>query len=79
MQQGYLAAVIVGLTRGTYTITPTGFDWIPEEMPEPLEASQTAAEDPSGPKGKDAQPLSGGADAPAASERIPWWRRVFGS
>ena len=79
VERGYLAAVNVGLTRGTYTITPAGFDWIREEMPESLEASQKATEDPSGPKGKDAKPLSGDADAPAASERIPWWRRVFGS
>jgi hypothetical protein len=41
-------------------------------MPEPLEASQKATEDVSDP-----EPLSGGADALAPSERVPWWRRVF--
>ena len=72
VERGYLATANVGLTRGAYTITPAGLDWIREGMPEPLEASQKATEDVSDPK-----PLSGGADAPAPSERISWWRRVF--
>jgi hypothetical protein len=72
VERGYLATANVGLTRGAYTITPAGLDWIREGMPEPLEASQKTTEDVSDPK-----PLSDGADAPAPSERIPWWRRVF--
>jgi len=75
VERGYLATANVGLTRGTYTITSAGLDWIREGMPEPLEASQKkATEDaPGAPR-----PLSGAAaDAPAASERVPWWSRVF--
>ncbi len=28
LDHGYVAAVDIGLTRGTYTITPTGLDWL---------------------------------------------------
>ena len=72
VERGYLVPADLGLVWGTYTLTPAGLDWIREGMPEPLEASQKATEDVSDPK-----PLSGGADAPAPSERISWWRRVF--
>ncbi len=74
VERGYLATANVGLTWGTYTITPAGLDWLRGAMPEPLEAAQKATEDASR-----SLPPSGGADAPAASVRVPWWRRVFGS
>ncbi len=45
VERGYLAPADVGLTRGTYTITPAGLDWLRERMPEPLEAPQKATED----------------------------------
>ncbi len=48
VERGYLATANVGLTRGTYTITPAGLDWIREGMPELLEASQKATEDAPG-------------------------------
>jgi hypothetical protein len=73
VDRGYLAPADVVLTRGTYTITPAGFEWLRGGMPEPLEAPQKAAEDVSDPK-----PTTGGAEASADSERVPWWRRVFG-
>lgn len=74
VERGYLAPADVWLTRGTYTITSAGLDWLRGGMPESLEAPQKATGDAPG-----APPPSGGADAPAASERVPWWRRVFGS
>ena len=77
LQRSYLAPANVGLTWGTYTITPTGLEWHRGEMPEPLIASQKATEE--SPGAWRAWPASGSADASAASERVPWWRKVFGS
>jgi hypothetical protein len=73
VKRGYLAPTNVGLTWGTYTITPAGLEWLRGGMPEPLDAPQQATEDAPGP-----MLPSGGADAPAASERVPWWRRMLG-
>jgi hypothetical protein len=71
---GYLAPDNIGLVWDTYTITPVGLGWLRGGMPQPLVAPRKATEDAPG-----ARPPSGGADAPAASERVPWWRRgVFG-
>jgi hypothetical protein len=63
----------VGLTWGTYTITPAGLEWLRGGMPELLEAPQKVTEPAAGP-----EPTTGGAEASAASKRAPWWRRVFG-
>ena len=73
VDSGYLAPADVRLTWGTYTITPAGLEWLREGMPEPLEAPQKATEDAPGP-----EPTTDGAEASADSERVPWWRRVFG-
>ena len=35
LDQGYVAPVDVGLTRGTYTITPAGLVWLDRGSPEP--------------------------------------------
>ena len=35
LEHGYVATVDVGLTRGTYTITPAGLDWLDRGRPEP--------------------------------------------
>ncbi len=75
VDRGYLVPADVVLTRGTYTITPAGFEWLRGGMPEPLEAPQKATEDAPDPK----QPTTGGAETAADSERVPWWRRVFGA
>ena len=72
VDRGYLVPADVVLTRGTYTITPAGFEWLRGGMPEPLEAPQKATEDAPAPK-----PTTGGAEGSADSERVPWWRRVF--
>ena len=73
LERGYLAPANVGLTWGTYTSTPTGLECLRGETPGSLEAPQKATEEALG-----AWPASGSADAPAAPERVPWWRKVFG-
>ena len=35
LYHGYVAAVNIGLTRGTYTITPAGLAWLDRGLPEP--------------------------------------------
>jgi hypothetical protein len=75
VERGYLTPADVMLTRGTYTITPAGLDWLEGAMPEPQVAPQKVAEDAP----DDDQAPSGDADVPGASERVPWWRRMFGS
>ena len=35
LDQGYVPLVEIGLTRGTYTITPAGLDWLDSAPPEP--------------------------------------------
>ena len=35
LDQGYVAPLDIGLTRGTYTITPAGLDWLDSGPPEP--------------------------------------------
>jgi hypothetical protein len=72
-ERGYLAPANVGLTWGTYTITPAGQEWLLGGMPKPLEAPQKATEPMPG------SGASGGVDAPVVSERVSWWRRLFGS
>ena len=74
VDSGYLAPADVGLTWGTYTITPAGLEWLRGGMPESLEAPQKATQDAPGHQ----EPPSGDADTPAASEHVPWWRRMLG-
>jgi hypothetical protein len=90
-EHGYLAPTDIGLTRGTYTITPAGLRWIEEESPRATETPHTAEEGPEATKprripasGEDRQgPESGtrvSEDRPGGGQgaRRPWWRRVFG-
>jgi hypothetical protein len=72
-ERGYLAPANIGLTWGTYTITPAGLEWLRGGMPRPVEAPHKATEPT--PVNRSA---SGGVDARAASERVSWWRRLFG-
>jgi putative peptide zinc metalloprotease protein len=37
LQHGYVAPVDIGLTRGTYTITPAGLNWLDRRLPESSE------------------------------------------
>jgi hypothetical protein len=73
VERGYLVPADIGLVWGTYTITSAGLDWLREGMPQPLEAPQRSTEDASR-----SQPPTDETASSAASERVPWWRRVFG-
>src|SRR5215217_7652113 len=73
VERGYLVPADIGLVWGTYTITSAGLDWLREGMPQPLEAPQMSTEDASR-----SQPPTDETASSVASERVPWWRRVFG-
>jgi len=51
VDRGYLVPADVVLTRGTYTITPAGLEWLRGGIPEPPEAPQKATEGAPGPRG----------------------------
>jgi hypothetical protein len=70
--RGYIAPANMGLTWGTYTITPTGFGWLEEGFPGHLEASPTVAEEPE----EAAKPRPATVGAQSGTPR-PWWRRLF--
>lgn len=88
-EHGYLAPTDIGLTRGTFTITPAGLRWIGGAPNVALGASPAAGE---GPHGAEHRPGSGsrgedsgvGTDAPGGrsggerGSRRPWWRRALG-
>jgi hypothetical protein len=119
--RGYIEPANLGLTWGSYTITPAGFSWLEGSMPKPsptdpvgelakrpgeekaLESAfraeleeesrrreevereldemcqerpgalETVAREP-----ERAEPRSARSSFKTASERVPWWRRVFG-
>ena len=90
-EHGYLASTDIGLTRGTYTITPAGLRWIEEEPPRSTETPHTVGERAddakprriplSGEDRGDREPEKGVAGAQpgcAPGPRRPWWRRVLG-
>ena len=35
LDHGYVVPVVIGLTRGSYTITPAGLDWLDRGLPGP--------------------------------------------
>ena len=75
LDRGYVAPVNIGLTRGTYTITPAGMDWLDRGfpvVPEPSETAQTVEEEPE--RTEQPRPAQRGSEGP----REPWWRRMFG-
>ncbi len=121
LEQGYVVPANIGLTWGTYTITPAGFHWLEgglsehspterlreladrpgeeaafesalraeieeesrriEEVEEELDevrqeqpgASETVA---GGPESEELRPAR--SSFQTTSERVPWWKRVFG-
>jgi hypothetical protein len=68
----YIAPANIGLTWGTYTITPAGLGWLDEGFPGPSGASATVAEEP----GEATKPRPATAGAQTGPER-PWWRRLL--
>jgi hypothetical protein len=75
VDRGYLAPADVVLTRGTYTITPAGLEWLRGGMPEPLEAPQKATENAAGPRRRRPHPS---AEENSEGRRGSWWKRWFG-
>ena len=73
LEQGYVASVDIGLTRGTYTITPAGLRWLDEDLQGPPEATEMAAAEAERAEG---HPAAG--DWETTSSLRPWWRRIFG-
>ena len=72
-RHSYLAREDITLTRGTYTITPTGLNWLESGPPQRLEAAETIAESP-----EKSEPHSATGGIPEGARR-PGWRRVFRS
>ena len=91
-EHGYLALADIGLTRGTYTITPAGLRWIegaPPGAPEKFWAAGEGAEGTkptqspaSGEYREDPGPMttdaSEGRPGRVRGSRRPWWRRAPG-
>jgi hypothetical protein len=85
---GYIEPANIGLTRGTYTITPAGLRWLeeapPTEPPEPpTEASESGEEEPREPHQTPVERPEGeevwlDAARPQEGSERPWWRRMFG-
>jgi hypothetical protein len=68
LEQGYLTTAEVGLTRGAYTITAAGLDWLergPPALSVQHETDRGAVSSATGGYQEGAKPRS-------------WWRRVFG-
>jgi hypothetical protein len=44
LERGYVAPTNIDLTRGSYTITPAGFNWLEGGMPEPSSSTDSVRE-----------------------------------
>ena len=81
LECGYIVPVYIGLTRGSYSVTPVGLDWLgrsflsPPKVPEIHAEEQDRAESRSGTGG-----AREGTDRSFAQEDSgfqTWWRRVI--
>ena len=72
LDHGYIALADITLTRGAYTITPAGLDWLDRGLLETPEAPQQPHEEP---EGKELRSVIG--DQGERTLRR-WWRRLFG-
>jgi hypothetical protein len=118
LECGYVAPTNIGLRWGTYTITPAGFSWLEEGLPEPTDRLRELAKSPGEVAAFESAvrteleeerhrmeelereleqmrqnlPVATETDAvesewadsqlagdtfQTASERLPWWRRMF--
>ena len=71
--RGYLAPVDIGLTRGSYSITRAGLDWLGRGFLSPPRAPEPSAEET---KLAEPRPGTGGPQGP--SQRRGLWARLFG-
>jgi len=73
LEQGHIAPSNLGLTWGTYTITPAGLDWLDEGFPWPSGTTRAPAANmvrvEHGPGRKEAQ----------EGTKRPWWSTVLGT
>jgi hypothetical protein len=82
LECGYIVPVDIGLTRGSYSVTRAGLDWLGRSFLSPPRAPETDAE---GRGRAQSRPSTGGAredrDRSFTQEEEPefqtWWRRVF--
>jgi hypothetical protein len=72
-ERGYLARADMQLTRGAYTITLAGFDWLKEGPPTLSEQPEAATDEP-----ERAEPRPDTPGPQEGAEPRSWWRRVFG-
>ncbi len=82
LDHDFLVPVDIGLTRGSYSVTPVGLDWLGRSSLSSPRAPETVAE---GRDGAGSRPGTGGAredtDRSSAQEKPvlrTWWRRVIG-
>jgi hypothetical protein len=72
LNRGHIAPADLGITWGTYTITPAGLDWLDEGLPWPSGAPQTPAADMEAAEhGSSEEEAQEGAES-------SWWRRALG-
>jgi hypothetical protein len=74
VERGYFAPVDIGLTRGSYSITRAGLDWLGRGFLSPPRPPETATEESK----RGAEPRSGAGGAQGASGRRSLWARLFG-
>ena len=87
-EHGYLAPTDIGLTRGTFTITPAGLRWIesaPSGVPMAFRAAGERPQEAGHQLGSESRKENlgfGGAPAElcgdARGSRRPWWRKALG-
>jgi hypothetical protein len=82
LECGYIAPVVIGLTRASYSVTPAGLDWLGRSFLSPPGAPESVAEER-----ERAEPRSSAGGSQEGAERSgtqedsgfrTWWRRVFG-
>jgi hypothetical protein len=81
---GYIEPVNIGLTRGMYTITPAGLEWLDMGASEPCPATKDTQEDivkrPHGriPRRLQREINKARKQLEERSEERGWWQRMFG-
>jgi hypothetical protein len=82
LEGGYIAPVDIGLTRGSYSVTPVGLDWLGRSSLSSPRAPETVAEEQD--RAESRSSTGGSQEGTERSfiqeepEFRTWWRRVFG-